>query len=141
MMELTDRLRVNPFLSKYQRLIKFGMVGASGTVLGLGVLYVFTDIVGLYYLVSSIIAFACSVSNNYAWNSLWTFRDRKVSSAGYVRYVGANLTGLTVNMTVLWLLTSVAGVWYLYSAIIAVLCAFLVDYALSKKFVWTKERR
>ena len=140
-MELTSRLRISPLITRYQRLIKFGLVGASGTVLGLGVLYVFTDIVGLYYLVSSLIAFACSVSNNYAWNSLWTFRDKKASPAGYVRYVGANLIGLTVNITVLWIITSVVGVWYMYSAIIAVFCAFLVDYALSKKFVWTRNRR
>ena len=127
---------LSSILKRYSRLVKFCIVGGSGTVVGLGVLYLFTDVVGLYYLASNAIAFVCSVSNNYTWNSLWTFQDRKASPIGYLRYVGTSLAGLGVNMTVLWFFTSIIGVWYMLSAVVAVICAFLVNYTLSKRFVW-----
>jgi len=138
MMELTNRLRIIPLLSRYQRLLKFCVVGGSGTVVGLGVLYIFTDVVGLHYLVSNAIAFVCAVSNNYAWNSLWTFRDRKASPTGYLKYVGTSLLGLGVNMIILGFFTSIVGVYYMLSALIAIICAFLVNYTLSKRLVWIR---
>lgn len=137
-MGLTYRLKATNLWSKHQRFFKFGLVGGSGTVVGLGVLYFFTDVIGLYYLISNVIAFFCSVSNNYLWNSKWTFNDKEAHTTGYFKYIGTSLAGLGVNTAVLWFFTAIVGVWYMLSAVIAVICAFLVNYILSKKLVWIK---
>jgi len=137
-MRIPYRLKAVNLWSRHRRLFKFGLIGGSGTLVGLGVLYFLTDVVGLYYLISNVIAFGCSVSNNYLWNSKWTFNDKEAHPIGYFKYVGTSLLGLGVNTTVLWFLTSIVGVWYMASAVIAVLCAFLVNYILSKRFVWIK---
>ncbi len=131
---------LSSLLRRCSRLLKYCVVGGSGAVIGLGILYLFTDIVGLHYLASNAIAFTCSVSNNYLWNSLWTFKDKKASPIGYLRYVGTSLIGLGVNTLVLWFYTSIVGVWYMLSAAIAIVCAFLVNYTLSKKFVWIRSK-
>lgn len=140
MNRLKVRLKVLTLLSRYQRLVKFCLVGASGTVVNLGVLYLLTDMIGLHYLVSNVAAFICSVTNNFAWNSLWTFNDKKMHTIGYFKYTGTSLLGLGVNETVLWLLTAFAGLWYMLSATVAIVAALLVNYTLSKHLVWTKDK-
>jgi len=140
MMELTNRLKVANLLSRYRRLIRFCLVGASGTIVGLSMLYFFTDVVGVFYLVSNVIAFTCSVTNNYLWNSKWTFSDKKASPTGYTKYIGTSLLGLGVNTSILWFLTSIIGIWYMASAIVAIVGAFLVNYTLSRKLVWTVQK-
>ncbi len=139
-MKLITTIKTNNLLSRYQRPLKFCIVGGSGALIGLGILYLLTDIVGLHYLVSNVVAFACSVSNNYLWNSKWTFRDKEASLIGYNKYVGVSLLGLGVNETILWLLTALTGMYYMISAAIAIVGAFLVNYILSKRLVWVRGR-
>ena len=65
------------------RYIKFGLVGASGTVVNLVVLhigheYLFAAIEAAYkkpYL-SLALAIAVATVNNFTWNRLWTWSDR-----------------------------------------------------------------
>lgn len=66
------------------RFMKFGTVGATGTAVNLGVLYL-----GQEYLfiavrplelrlnVSLALAIFCATINNFAWNRKWTWADRK----------------------------------------------------------------
>ena len=65
------------------RYIKFGIVGASGTVVNLVVLYLgheylFNHIEADYkrpYLSLALAIFLATI-NNFTWNRLWTWRDR-----------------------------------------------------------------
>lgn len=66
------------------RFIKFGSVGFSGTLVNLGMLYV-----GQEYLFAGIeaegtrldlslaLAIFCATINNFTWNRIWTWADRK----------------------------------------------------------------
>lgn len=65
------------------RYIKFGLVGASGTVVNMAVLYLaqeyFFSVIGdprqrLY--ASLALAIAVATLNNFTWNRLWTWADR-----------------------------------------------------------------
>jgi putative flippase GtrA len=116
------------------RILRFAAVGASGTVLGLGLLYVLTSLCGVNYLLSNAIVFIISATNNYVWNTLWTFKDR-LNIRPYGKYVGANVLTFGINEFVLWILTS-AGIWYILSATIATIVAFAINYVLSRRFVW-----
>jgi putative flippase GtrA len=66
------------------RFFKFGMVGASGGVVNIVIIwlcreYLFSQIPweGLRVNLSMVIAITISTANNYCWNRLWTWRDRK----------------------------------------------------------------
>ena len=76
------------------RYLKFGIVGASGTVVNLTVLYIgheyiFQAIESTYQKPYISLALAISVAtvNNFTWNRLWTWSDR-VKAAG-TEYGGA----------------------------------------------------
>jgi dolichol-phosphate mannosyltransferase len=66
------------------RFLKFGAVGASGTAVNLGVLYlgqefVFAAIEAVDARLNASLALAifCATINNFAWNRKWTWADRR----------------------------------------------------------------
>ena len=58
------------------RFARFGLVGASGLVVNTLLLAVLTDVVGLFYVVSAIIATQGSTLWNFCFTELWVFSDR-----------------------------------------------------------------
>ncbi len=67
------------------QLAKFCTVGASGYAVNLGVYTTLLLGAGFHYRVAATCSFLVAVSNNYAWNRLWTFRGQR----GHVAYQGA----------------------------------------------------
>ena len=68
------------------RFLKFGIVGASGVVVNLGIYVVLTRLLGLgEALVARNAAYGVSVEisifTNFLLNDLWTFRDRRAGTA------------------------------------------------------------
>ena len=123
------------YLRKYSRILKFGIVGASGSLLGLSTLYLFTTIFGLYYIASYWLSFLLVVTSNYILNSFWTFKTPP-HLFGYVKYVGASSVTVGITTGLLYLLTDKVGLWYMTSAFITTLCGFIINYSISKHFIW-----
>ena len=73
------------------QLAKFCTVGATGYAVNLGVFALLVHVFDLHYLVAAVCSFLVAVTNNYAWNRLWTFRHQR----GHVAYQG--LRFLTVS--------------------------------------------
>ncbi len=70
------------------RYVRFGIVGASGTVVNLAVLYVAHEYlfraiepVGSKPYFSLALAIAVATVNNFTWNRLWTWSDRQHATA------------------------------------------------------------
>ena len=88
-------------LERY-RYIKFGIVGASGTVVNLLVLhlgheYIFSRLEAGYNkpYFSLALAIALATLNNFSWNRLWTWSDRvKSLEAGEVQPISVRLLGM-----------------------------------------------
>jgi putative flippase GtrA len=76
------------------QLAKFCAVGASGYVVNLAV-YAILLHVGVHYLLAAVCSFLVAVTNNYAWNRLWTFRRQR----GHLVFQG--LRFLTVSTVAL----------------------------------------
>ena len=71
-------------ISKYQRFIRFCVVGGTGALITFGATWVLTELVGMWYMASMVIAVAVATVWNYNFNALWTFRvAKKVSDASY----------------------------------------------------------
>jgi putative flippase GtrA len=83
------------------RYIKFGIVGASGTVVNLVVLhvgheYIFNVIESSYNkpYFSLALAIALATVNNFTWNRLWTWSDRVRTLEADAQPVSAKLLGM-----------------------------------------------
>ncbi|HEY0706941.1 MAG TPA: GtrA family protein [Polyangia bacterium] len=65
---------IKPFFTR--RFVKFGMVGATGVVVNLAVLWVLRRL-DVHTNVASAIAIEVSILSNFVINHLWTFKDRR----------------------------------------------------------------
>ena len=119
------------------KILRFAIVGGSGAVISLTVLFFLTDFAGFHYLASYLIAGSLAITNNYIWHSRWTFKTRKGLS-GYVKYTVISwfTTGLGKGF-ILFVLTEL-GLWYMLSALIGTIIGFIVNYTLSRSVVWGK---
>ena len=60
--------------ANWVQLLRFGLVGASGYVINLGVFALLTGILSLHHALAAVGAFVVAVSSNFYWNRHWTFR-------------------------------------------------------------------
>jgi len=123
------------------RFLKFCAVGVSGTLVYIGLLALFTEVAGLFYILSALIGYEISILNNFTWNELWTFRDRRLAVGSSVLTRGikfnlVSLVGLGIHAAVLALFTEVAGLFYILSACIAILSAMLWNFFINLKWTW-----
>lgn len=62
--------------ANWLQLIRFGLVGASGFVLNVGVYALCVHVLGIDYQGAFVIAWAVAVTNNFVLNRHWTFEAR-----------------------------------------------------------------
>jgi dolichol-phosphate mannosyltransferase len=91
---------------KTLRYVKFGLVGASGTVVNLAVLYVAHHFIfngieapGSRPYFSLALAIAIATVNNFTWNRLWTWADRVQANAHNPRAAHPGLPGQFARYT------------------------------------------
>jgi dolichol-phosphate mannosyltransferase len=121
---------------EWNRWLKFLIVGVSGIVVNMGLLWILTES-GLHYLASGAIAIESSIISNFLLNDVWTFRDRR--KGNFFRRAGkfniARITAAVINFAALWLFTFL-GVHYLISNFIGIALATIFSYITSIIWVW-----
>lgn len=124
------------------RVLKFILVGLSGVVVNEGLLYLLTSNVGLFYLVSSVAAVQAAILNNFIWNHLWTFRDRRTINESVWHRLGkfelVSIAGKLTNVLVLYLVVTFSGIQYLIANLIGIVIAFLVNFLANNMWTWRK---
>lgn len=79
--------------------VRFGVVGAVGTLVNLGVLHLLHVDLGFGFTRSSAIATEVAILSNYLGNELWTFHHRRLSLRRLVQFNAGALVGLLVTVT------------------------------------------
>ena len=122
-----------------KRIFKYATVGLWGLVVNEGFLWFFTETVGLYYLISSIIAIETSILSNFFFNNYWTFADVKKDESVFFRlgkFHALVVIMLLVNISVLYILVTFFNVYYLLANIVGIFLTFIVTYKLNSRFTW-----
>jgi dolichol-phosphate mannosyltransferase len=119
------------------RFLGFGLVGLTGLAVNQGALFVFTSKLGIYYLVSAIIATQCST----AWNFILVERlvyDGPSTGRGrrFLWFALMNNAWLVLRIPILFALTDIAGLGYLWSNAIALSAATVLRFAIADSMIW-----
>jgi dolichol-phosphate mannosyltransferase len=131
--------RNNPPWKELEKLLKFSAVGVSGIIVNMGILYVFTEYFGFYYIYSGLIAIVASICTNFILNDIWTFKGLNKRIKFHERFVlffGIALGGLLINIGVLWFFTSRINLYYIYSNFIGILIAFIWNFILNSRITF-----
>jgi putative flippase GtrA len=122
----------------WEQLAKFGVVGATGYLVNLGV-YVLLRRAGVHYIPSAIGSFAVAVTNNYAWNRVWTFRRQRGHMAYQgLRFLVVSLVTLGANIVILYALVH-AGLDKLAAQALAIVLVMPLNFLGNK--LWSFGRR
>ena len=110
----------------------YAVVGGVCTLLNLAVLWVLTSILGLHYLVSTMISFFTLLPVGFWLQKLLTFRTRRERAPiEWPRYFTAMAASFVANLALMYLLVSLVGVWYLAASVLVavtlLVCNFLAN--------------
>ncbi len=117
--------------------VRYGFVAVAAFIVDFGLLYVFTHNLHLYYLASATLSFSISLVLNYWLSVLWVF-----SKSAYRRHVEIGIfvligiVGLGLNLIIIWLFTSVLGLFYLKSKLLAVVVVFFWSFTARKYLLY-----
>lgn len=124
-----------------RRVLGFGSVGATGSVLDAAVTGVAHTMLGAPFWAARCAGTLVGLSNNYLWNNLMTFRDRRRTSGrllhGWLLYAACQSFGALVNYG-----TSIAlyrvGAWWLVAVVGGVAAGVTINYFTASRLVWRK---
>jgi dolichol-phosphate mannosyltransferase len=124
-----------------ERLMRFGMVGATGLVVNQLLLAACTELIGLHYLISAVLATQGSTGWNFILTDAWVFRDRATTRSALSRFIQSALMNnllLLGRGPLLVALTSGLGVHYLVSNLVTLLAFMLTRYLISDRWIWSE---
>ena len=114
---------------------KYYVVGASGILINLGILYALKEYAGLWYLDSSAIAIYISMTTNFFLNKAWTFNDTIVKQSVifmYVKFIGISIIGMLIQLGFNYLFVDKTHLYYLLAAFISIVIASGVNFVLNR---------
>ena len=124
---------------KIQEFIKFAIVGGSGVLVNMGLLFILTRFLSVRLEIASLIAIEVSILSNFTLNNFWTFKKRNTHVPFWTRLFRYHLvTGLAgiVNYVVLLLLVNSFGLHDMLSNLIGILIGTIITYSLNSLWTW-----
>lgn len=124
---------------QYLEMMRFIIVGAITFVVDYGLLYIFTEYIGLYYMYSTAIAFIAAVIFNYWLCVIYVFTNvqRQISKQA-ILFVGSSVIGLGLNQICMWFFVEIFGIYYMLAKIISIIIVMAWNYIMKRKAVLDK---
>lgn len=125
----------SPKISALLQFIRFGIVGASNTLIALAVYWLCFYGLHLHYQLANLASFVVSVTNAYYWNNRFVFRNGAMSASQHLRAYGKAFTSyggtylLGVGLLFVWveLLGVSEGIAPLINLLITIPLNFLLN--------------
>lgn len=125
------------------RFLGFALVGLSGVLVNSLVLYLATDILRIYYLVSAAIATVVSTVWNFGLTESFVY-GKKNGDSGRLKRLGwffvINAVALSLRTPLIYLFTSVLGIYYILSNLFSLAVLIIARFALADNFIWAQQK-
>jgi dolichol-phosphate mannosyltransferase len=125
------------------RFMGFALVGASGLVVNSAVLVALTELAGINYLVSVVLATQFSSVWNFVLAETFVFDGRGGTAekgGRLLAFLGVNNFALVLRTPMVYVLTSVAGVQYVASNLISLLTLTGLRFLIADSVIWSSRK-
>lgn len=138
-------LRLRIFLLQASSFVRFCVVGASGVVIDMSLLYLLSDPSTLHWGLtrSKFLAAEAALMNNFIWNDLWTFgeisREQKTMGQRAKRFLKFNAIcslGIVLNILILNIEFNYFHMNRYIANLVAIALVTLWNYKSNKEFSW-----
>jgi dolichol-phosphate mannosyltransferase len=129
---------------KCRNILRFALVGATGALLNLAIIYTLTNYIHMWYMISAIVAIECSILWNFYFNTKMTFNYRfsngsEIFSAVF-RYHLLSCASMIINLMALFAFTEFLKIYFMFSEILAIMLVFGINYFVSVRYVWLEKK-
>lgn len=128
---MLNKLFKQPTDNIFIQLFRYIFVGGTAFFVDFFFLYFFSDILGIYYLISAVFSFIISVLVNYIMSTKWVFNQDNIENKvlEFNLFILISTIGLVFTEILLYFFTDIIGIYYLlskiFSAIIVLFWNFL----------------
>lgn len=134
--KFTKKMFINKTENTFIQFFRYIFVGGIAAIVNIGMLYVFTDIFKIYYIISNVLSFTLGLIANYLLSKKFVFqKDTTISKKKeFIIYGLIGVLGLGFDTLFVWLFTNFGKIYYLLSKIISTILVFIWNFVARKVF-------
>lgn len=123
------------------KFMTYAVVGGSCTLLNLAVLWLLTSVLGLHYLLSTMLAFLTLTPVGFWLQKLVTFRTPRVAaSVEWPRYFITMGSSFAANLALMYVLVSLLGMWYLAASLVVTVLLLATNFLVNDRWSFSPQR-
>lgn len=108
-------------LAAVARVMRFVISGGLAAVVNLALLYIFTDVFGIWYLISAALSFLFAFAVSFTLQKYWSFKSNDHSKIGaqLPMHLTVAVTNMLLNIVLIYIFVEMVGFHYLMAAIVS----------------------
>lgn len=131
-----------PIINRYQKLVRYIISGGTAAFVDLSLLFFFTSILHIWYLISAVFAFLIAFVVSFVLQKFWTFTDKSTENwkSQVVIYFIITSTNLGINTLLMYVFVDYIHIHYFLSQIIVSALIAFESYFVYQVFVFKKKQ-
>lgn len=119
-----------------KQILKFVFTGGTSFLIDFFFLWLFTDVVGINYLISNILSFSISTVYNFILSVLWVFdvSDSRSRTRNFIWFFILSAVGLGLSQLLMWVTVDLWGWYYLFAKFIVSVVVGVFNF-ITRKFL------
>ena len=130
---------IKKLIYRHKLFVKYSIVGGIAAVVDFSILFILTDFLNVYYLISATISFIISALTNYFLNRKWTFRSNDKKRKQLPVFFTITSIGLVLNNSIMFFLVERLFLWYIWAKVIATAVVLIWNF-LGNKYLTFNEK-
>lgn len=121
--------------------LKYLTAGGIGGLVHLSLLFLFTDIFSIHYLISTALALFIVFWLSFFMQKYWTFIEKSKERfwRQSVHYFAMHSIAFAGNIALMYLFVDIFGIWYMLSQVIVSLGISMVTFTVNKKVIFASQ--
>lgn len=118
--------------------VRYGIVGASGTLIDIALLTLLHGVMGVPLLAANLVSFSVAATSNYLLNRRWTFgtRGQRPIMLGGLLFFVAAVVGLSLSEAGVWILSERLDLPYLWAKILSIPVVYAWNYTFNSSITF-----
>lgn len=129
---------------KYEEGINYLIFGFLAFVLNYGLYYLFDNVLGMHYMVSTVLSWVLTVVFAYWTNRTFVFKsknkDAQSLSEEFLSFIGARVATELLEMGLMFLMVGCAGLNEMISKFVCQVLVIVANYFLSKLWIFKEKK-
>jgi putative flippase GtrA len=123
------------------KFLSYAFVGGTCAALNLLALWLLTSVLGLHYLLSTMISFFTLTPLGFWLQKLLTFRTpRAAAPVEWPRYFVTMGSSFAANIALMYILVSLLGVWYLAASVVVTVVLLASNFVVNDRWSFALRR-